>query len=322
LLHITNGSHAAGGIRAAGLPGEVLAWNDVLHDGPVPGDVSFNQLRAIRARFISDLGWRAPDEALREFAERDRTLEKSLSHEEVVLWFEHDLYDQLQLLQLLDWFATCELGATRLTLICDAEYLGPSTPQRLAERFPDRQPVTDDQFDGARRAWRAFRSDNPRDIEQCVREDNTALPFVSAALRRHLEQFPSTTNGLSRTEHQALDVLSLEARPFGPLFVETQKREDPFYLGDSSFAAYLTALSNAKYPLVAGAGAQRLTPLVARVESAVPLELTDVGRAVLSGSADHIALNGIDRWLGGVQLIGPASPWRWDPAGQILISSS
>src|SRR6185436_11095579 len=138
LLHITNGGAAMGVIRAAGLPGEVLAWNDVLHDGPVPGDVSFNQLRAIRARFISDAGWRGLDETLREFAERDRALERSLGQDEVVLWFEHDLYDQLQLLQLLDWFATCELGATRLTLICDAEYLGPSTPQRLAERFPGR----------------------------------------------------------------------------------------------------------------------------------------------------------------------------------------
>jgi hypothetical protein len=268
------------------------------------------------------MGWRTADEALREFAERDRTLDKSLSHDEVVLWFEHDLYDQLQLLQLLDWFATCEIGTTRLTLICDAEYLGPSTPQRLAERFPDRSPVDDDQFECARRAWRAFRSDDPRAIESCLSEDTSALPFVSAAFQRHLEQFPSTTNGLSRAEHQALDVLSAGPRAFGPLFSETQQREDPLYLGDSSFAAYLTALNNCKYPLIVAASGQRITTAVARAESAVPLELTDIGRAVITGSADHISLNGIDRWLGGAQLMGAESPWRWDPAGHMLIATA
>lgn len=321
MLHITNGGFAASGIRAAGVPGEVLAWNDVLHDGPVPGDVSFNQLRAIRARFISDAGWRSFEEALRELAERDRTLERSLAQDEVVLWFEHDLYDQLQLLQLLDWFATCELGSTRLSLICDAEYLGPSTPQRLAERFPARAAVTDEQIDVARSAWRAFRAPNPVDIEEFLRSDTSALPFTAPALRRHLEQFPSTENGLSRAERQALAVLAGGARPFSALFTQSQEMESPVYLGDSSFASYVIALSNCDHPLVAADG-QRVTPATARVESPATLELTAQGREVLAHRADHIGLNGIDRWLGGVQLSGTESPWRWDPLAQSLIATA
>jgi len=48
---------------------------------------------------------------------------------------------------------------------------------------------------------------------------------------------------------------------------------------------------------------------------------TRVG-AVIAGSADHIALNGIDKWLGGAQLIGTEARWRWDPAAQILVATS
>jgi hypothetical protein len=33
---------------------------------------------------------------------------------------------------------------------------------------------------------------------------------------------------------------------------------------------------------------------------------------VLRGEADHVALNGIDRWVGGVHLHGRAARWRWD----------
>ena len=54
------------------------------------------------------------------------------------------------------------------------------------------------------------------------------------------------------------------------------------------------------------------------VEATAPtLALTADGEAVLNGTADHIALNGIDRWLGGVH-VTTASPWRWDEAHQSL----
>jgi hypothetical protein len=43
-----------------------------------------------------------------------------------------------------------------------------------------------------------------------------------------------------------------------------------------------------------------------------PVSVTDAGRRVLSGAADHVELNGIDRWIGGVHLVGPEPPWRFD----------
>lgn len=319
-VHITNGSSAAGGLRAAELPGEVVTWDDVLHDGPVPAEVSFNQLRAVRARFIADCGWGSFEETLRKFTERDRALDRALDHDEIVLWFEHDLYDQLQLLQLLDWFATCELGATKLTLVCGPEYLGNSTPARLRERYPLRSTVTDAQLGLGRSAWAAFRSENPTAIEALLGAPTTALPFLAAALRRHLEQFPSTRNGLSRAEQQALDAIQAGAVKLGDAFVAShQRREDPIYLGDSSFAMYVASLSNAREPLVLTANGGRLGapgggPAFWRSEVA----LTDAGRAVLAGSADHVRLNGIDRWLGGVQLTGEEAAWRWDSGSRAL----
>ena len=317
MIHVTNGGSAAGVIRAAQLPGDVITWDDVLHDGPVPADISFNQLRAIRARFIADCGWATFEESLRRFTERDKALERALDHDEITLWFEHDLYDQLQLLQLLDWFATCELGATRLSLVCAAEYLGSSTPARFRERFPLRATVSDAQLDLARRAWTAFRAHDPTEIERVISGDTAALPFLAAALRRHLEQFPSTHNGLARAESQALAAIARGVATIGDAFVAS--REDPIYLGDSSFAMYLAALSNAREPLVLTRQGSRLAapgrgPAFWKSE----VVLTDAGRAVLEGRDDHVRLNGIDRWLGGVQLSGDESAWRWDAESERL----
>jgi hypothetical protein len=91
---VTNGDSVA-----ALLDGEVLPWRDVLHEGPVPPGLRLAGLRAVRARFVADCGWASFDDVLRDFESRDRALEDA---EEVVLWFERDLYDQLQLIQVLD----------------------------------------------------------------------------------------------------------------------------------------------------------------------------------------------------------------------------
>jgi hypothetical protein len=170
MLHLTNGDSAASGIRESGLSAEVLSWIDVLHEGPVPPDLDLDQLRIVRAEFIASCGWGTFEEAVEQFSQRDRALAQSLGQDEVVLWFEHDLYDQLQLVQILDWFAQQEVVRTKLTLICDAEYLGSSTVERLRVRYPERQPVSPKQLALARAAWAAFRSPDPTHLTDLLRK--------------------------------------------------------------------------------------------------------------------------------------------------------
>ena len=39
---------------------------------------------------------------------------------------------------------------------------------------------------------------------------------------------------------------------------------------------------------------------------------------VLAGDADHVRLNGIDRWIGGVHLRGRYPRWRWDDGTETI----
>ena len=119
-----------------------------------------------------------------------------------MLWFEHDLYDQLQLIQVLDGLA--ELRGPPISLVCEAEYLGTMAPERAAELFALRNPLMRRHLQEAQAAWAAFRSPDPRDLENLK---TTSLPFLGAALRRHLEEFPWTTDGFSRSERQIVEAL-------------------------------------------------------------------------------------------------------------------
>lgn len=94
-LNITNGDSAVSKLRAAGVQGEIVPWNDVLHEGPVNAALSLRDLSELRALFIAERGWDDFAHVSGSFSQRDRILAGIDRFNEVVLWFEEDLYDQL-----------------------------------------------------------------------------------------------------------------------------------------------------------------------------------------------------------------------------------
>jgi hypothetical protein len=321
VLFITNGDSAAGRIAASGLTGEILPWRDVLHEGPVPAGLPPEELADVRARFLAERGWADPAEARQDFATRDATLAGYGDHEEVVLFFEHDLYDQLQLIQVLDWFSGRDPGDTRLSIVHADEYLGTLGPERLLALFHDRQETTEEQLALGSTAWEAFRSPDPTAILGVIEAGARDLPFLASALRRHLEQFPSTANGLSRSEEQALEAIAGGSNTPGEAFAAYQEREEPVFFADAVFASHLKDLSEAREPLVLFAGGGEMgrphaDPLWEGLWNQEVL-LTEKGREVLRGDEDRVRLIGIDRWLGGVHL-RDETLWRWDRSTQTL----
>jgi hypothetical protein len=237
VLHITNGDCAVDVLRKAGMQGDVLPWRDVLHEGPVDTSLALEELSRLRARFIADAGWGNHSEVLAQFRERDERLSRSPKDEEVVLWFEHDLYDQLQLIQLLAWFA--DHPHPRLSMVCEAEYLGEMNPARAAELFARRTAVSPRQLKEGASAWRAFPD---------VRGSSfPALRFLDAALRRYLQE-------PARTETLILDALAGGPLESGELFRRTQARDEPRFLGDTVFLKRLERLEG--LGLVRRAGAR------------------------------------------------------------------
>lgn len=229
MLHISNGDGAVAVLRAAGMVGEIVPWRDVLHEGPVREGLGLEALSSERAAFIAEAGWGEYEAVLEQFRQRDAALRRADEEDEVVLWFEHDLYDQLQLIQVLD--ALGEAKRPRVSMVCRSEYLGTMRPARAAELFSSREKVEEKQLALAREAWAAFRSPDPMRITTRERE---GLPFLGAALKRLLEEYPWTTDGKSRLERRIGEVAgkNLEkAKSFEAIF--TEAREEPAFLGDT-----------------------------------------------------------------------------------------
>ena len=314
MLHLANGDSTAGALRTAGLSGEVIVWADVLHDGPVLTGVSRAEYLAARAAFLASTGAGDQDEIAGQLARRDAALDTIAQHDELVMWFEHDLYDQLILAHHLDWLARHDVADTRLSLVCIDRHprverfcgLGQLSPDDMPALFDARQPITQAQVALGVAAWRAVGGEDPTVVERLCAGDTDALPFLAPALRRWLEEYPSVADGLSRTQRQILRALADGPATGMALFRGVDAAEPAPFMGDTMLFHEVRRLAWGTEALV------ECEDGVAKDPARGVVRLTGAGRAVLNGQADAVAVNGIDRWLGGVHLTGHDPMWRWD----------
>jgi hypothetical protein len=313
-LHITNGESVVCGFEDAGLEGDYLSWIDLLYEGPVP-TADLDELAPIRARFHTGAAGRSYEAVLADFRARDDSLKAFRRHVEVVLWFEHDLTDQLQLIQLLGWFAHEDLDTVRLSLInVDAHPavrpfygLGQLSGRQLADMLPARKPVSAGQLSLGHRAWTAFCAREPLAWCELLTTDLSALPFLENAVRRHLQEYPSVQNGLSRTDAQILRAAAAGSVTRRQIFQASQDAEPAPFMGDSSVYDRIDRLAAGPAPAL----------------DKIPMDTFSInqhGRALLANTADLVgSVGGIDSWLGGVHLAGAHAAWRWDEHAQALI---
>jgi hypothetical protein len=327
MLHIHNGDSTAATARKAAIPGEHLAWREALVCGPAPAGLSAEEFLRLRAKHLSEAYGVALDRCERELREQQAALSAATDHEEVVLWFEHDLFCQVQLIYLLHWFAQRELGRTKLSLICIGEFpgigrfrgLGQLNEEQLTSLFPQRQDASEAQLQLGSKAWQAYSSPDPAELLPLMNSDLSAIPFLKRALVRHIQRFPSTNNGLGRIENVGLELIAKGYRNFKSLFPAFVRREPEYGLGDAQLYLEIKRLVEAWSPLLKLSDGVKGASLDSAQMFLSSFEITELGHAVLEGEQDFVRRNGIDYWLGGVHLEGNEAAWRWDEDAKELL---
>jgi hypothetical protein len=327
LLHVTNGESAGNTLRQTALGGAELPWQDALHEGPVPA-MPRQQLLRTRAHFLADCGWGRQQALLSSLERRDQQLLDALRDGlPTVLWFEHDLYDQLQLLDVLA-LAHAEKAEPELIVIGSFPGkpsfagLGELTASELETLWPSRRRAAPASLEAATTAWAALRAPEPTALAEWATRETAQLPFLAPALRRLLEELPAPVDGLSGTERRALLAVAAGAHTPPAAFVAAQRLENAPFVGDAWFYRALSALGQGTTRLLETHDGTPLPPppplsdsqLFARLQ----LRLTGTGDDTLRGEADRVELHGIDRWIGGTH-VTPDNAWRWDPTEPRLV---
>jgi hypothetical protein len=329
-LHITNGDVTANTLKQVYPDDDVLPWRDPMTEGPFPAGLDLGAASRLRADYLAGPGLPFR-QVLRDFRLRDEHLAAAARHDEVTLWFEHDLLDQLQLLQLLDWFAAAQVPSAKLGIVCVDAFpgvvpfrgLGQLDPAQIATLREARSPVTPLHYELARSGWAAFRSPDPRQLEEFLRRELPPFRFMQAALSRHLEEFPAVSNGLGRTDRQLLALVRDGVVRPGEIFAANSALETALFLGDWGIYRHLHELCNVRQLMNCrpyGAFRGILDPAISPEEfHRQEFLLTERGRRVMANEADASAFGDVDRWLGGVRLADGMPRWRWDDAARRLV---
>jgi hypothetical protein len=307
VLNIVNGEAIIKKLKLAEISGIFLPWQDFLHEGPVPENLSLEALSKIRAQYISTKGLGSFDEVHQSFKDRNATLNSFKKYQKIILWFENDLYDQLQFIQILDWFFKYADNSTPIYYISCERHLYSYTRKELDELLLyNKELVSHTLYIIAKKAWSAFSAPTPEAWFRLQDDDISELPFLKYSIIRMLEEYPNTINGLSRTAHQALLIIEGGVHHPQEIFEQYQESEQLKFMGDILFWNILKELVNKN--------------LLNAREEGRELKITSLGKEVIKGDINWLDINQIDKWLGGVHL-NQQNLWCWDIKSQKIINS-
>lgn len=326
MLIVTNGDSAAEKLTSLCLDADILPWRDVLHDGPVQSAPDLPTQSKARAGFLAKFSGQPEATVSQDMILRDQQWLAALGGETTILLFEHDLYDQLQLAQLL-WSASRVPNLRDLRLMQSNRHLSALSNEELQRAIAGAgEHIDTATMSAAAEVWDAFTAPAPTALAVLSLRDRADLPWMAAALRRLLAEYPALGSGLPASMTYALEALRDGPLSLGQMFGQMQAKETAAFMGDWSFARLIDGLAQARVPLLAAAGGHgRLNPLPLgtppdRAWFAQTAQLSAFGVEVLHKTADMIAVNGIERWIGGSHLTGRQC-WRYVADSGALVTA-
>ncbi len=315
-LHIRCGSDIQMSLPTAGLHGDFLEYSDPVCQGPL---IKGEQLLKARAEFLSNYvklsgvsienieqQLQSDEEILRECAD---------NYQRVVLWFEHDIYDQLILARVLACFSTNKVPV-RLEIVSVNDYpgstrfvgLGQLPPEALHLLWQKRVLINEQQLSLGHAVWDALCSSDFLNLHSLLNAEKTnVLPYMAQAIKRYLQELPSVDNGLGLCENLILQALVDKSYRAGKLFsYVTGSLEPTPWLGDIMFWHILKKLSNSAYPVI-------------RIEKAEgdkswhlnKVSITQTGIDVFYKHSDWLNLNQSDDLF-----------WRWNESQNTVVKRS
>ncbi|MBR0652595.1 DUF1835 domain-containing protein [Roseomonas terrae] len=318
-LHIRCGSDIGAALVEAGFTGDFLEYSDPFCQGPVTAAPGWLEQRV---DFLTDAygqgaGMTRETIAAKLAREEDGLASAAARYGRVVLWFEHDSYDQLILARCLSAFA--EAPPRCLELISPAGYpggtrfigLGQLPPEALRLLWAERVPVSDCALRAGQAVWDALRAPDPRALAGIASTGTAALPQLGRAVRRHCQELPGTRDGLGLTQRLILQLVAEAPRRAGEVYSRLMMEREPLpWMTDLMFHDTVEAMRRAAEPVFSGSFEETED----RQWPQERLTATPLGRAVLAGEVDWMALRPPPRWVGGVFIPDAAPCWRWDEA--------
>lgn len=276
LLHITNGDSFTSRLQSLQLKGDIITWREMLCEGKTLCAVGSESFWKTRFEFLNKnykvtKSWFV-EKTLKEY----RSLCNHKQQDHIVLWFEYDLFCQINMLAVLSWLKEHRRHA-EISLVCSGKEdessklygLNELSDERLLHLYESRTMLSQDDIEYADYIWQLYCSDNPIRLENQLANNDFQFEYLNEALKTHLKRFPTIKNGLNELENHVLKT-AVAKKPESRNALMGQLLSDQGYygFGDTQYERIITSLK----------------PLF---NSFNPVKLTKKGKEVLENKSNY-----------------------------------
>lgn len=289
LLHITNGDSLTERLKSLNFKGEIITWREMLCEGKTLTNVGSESFWKTRFEFLNknykvSKSWFI-EKTLKEY----RSLCNHKQQDQIVLWFEYDLFCQVNMIAVISWLKTHRKYAN-ISLVCsgnedetDKMYgLNELDDEHLLKLYENRVELSMNDIEYADYVWQLYCSDNPIRLENLTDFGNYRFDYLSDAIKSHLRRFPTIKNGLNDLENNILR-LSMDEKPKSKreLLRTVLMNQGNYGYGDTQFERMIS----------------NLKPLYTSFN---PVRLTKKGKEILDGQTSYYScIQDNDVYLGG-----------------------
>ena len=251
-LHITNGDSTTNYLKKLNIEGEFITWREMLCEGKTTIDVGSERFWKNRFLYLKSSYKVTKQKFINYTLKEYRNLCNKKQLDEIVLWFENDLFCQINMIAVISWLKRYRKGYT-ISIIQPKQrrstvYKGFSelTENQISQALKKRINLTLDDIEYADYIWQLYCSDSPLRLE-VVYKFNPMSPFqnLTTAVEDHLKRFPSIHNGLNAVENQILSIAHANMLKNKDQLVGTLLKSQPNYgYGDLQYLQKLEQLKS------------------------------------------------------------------------------
>lgn len=251
-IHVLNGDSTAQILEKTEIKGDVVVWREMLCEGPLHKEVGSDEFWTKRyAFFEKELGVQRLeyyDKTIKEIVR----LEDLSGYDNIVLWFEYDLFCQVNLLALCTYLLDNYVKKANYYLICTGKEKGKEQLQSLSDYSPsefktlfeNKVILSKTNLEFAKESWKLYVENNIDILKSFDFNQSSKFKYLQLAINQHLLRFP-TENGLNQIENKILDVINSNSFTKNEIVKNLliwQQIETVYGFGDLQYFQYLNKL--------------------------------------------------------------------------------
>lgn len=212
-LHITNGDDLSNRILDLKLDGEIVVWREILCEGPTTYELGTKKFISLRQNFLKETYAISAEDYKTQFLVELKKLSSVKKFDEIVLWFEYDLFSHLNMLAAISHLMEKGLSLP-VHLVCSKKLEGEKefnvlsqlSLKELCNHYEQRIHLNQDDLEMASLLWQLYNGQNPQKLKNLIKE-KTNFEYLSSCLRAHIERFPNSQTGLNSLEKNILKLI-------------------------------------------------------------------------------------------------------------------